>query len=104
MKIDNRQRWTALIVDDNCEYKKFRAVADILRTGFNLPFTHKLDDLDTSYWDFEFNGCSLTLHYNVQAGLFILPTAFKQASDADNNCVIEIGKMLTEYVGENRKI
>ena len=93
-----------MIIDDNCGYDKFYATADILQTVFNLTFTEKLDGLDASYWDFEFNGCCLTLHYHVQAGLSIFPGSFKEASDADNKNVMEIDNMLTGYFADKRKI
>jgi hypothetical protein len=97
MKINNREGWTELIIDDNCEYDKFYAVADLLQANFNVSFTQKLNDLESSYWDFQFNGCELTLHYHVQTWLSIFPVAFKETSDADNKSVTELGSLLSQY-------
>ena len=104
MKIHTNDGWTELIVDRDCGYNKFYAVADILQTEFSLTFTQKLNDLESSYWDFQFKGCELTLHYHVQAWLSIFPVAVKKASDADNKSVAELGDLLSQYfINHNSK-
>ena len=90
-----------MVVYDDYEYDKFHAVAGILQTGFGLSFTHKLDGLETCYWDFQFNSCELTLHYHVMTWISIFPEACKEASEADNRAVIELGELLSRYFIEH---
>ena|ERR1700733_4978063 len=97
MKINSREGWTELIIDDNCEYDNFYLVANILQTDFGLVFTQKLNDLDSSYWDFKYKGCALTLHYHMMTWVSIFPTAFKEASKADNEAVMKLHALLSPY-------
>lgn len=32
-------------------------------------FSTKVDGFDTLYWDFDYNGCTLTLSYNIYEGV-----------------------------------
>jgi len=98
LKLITNSGWTEAVIDDNCDFDKFYAVADILKTNFNLNFTDRLSDLDTKYWDFKYKGRDLTLHFNVLAGLCIAPIAFKEATDLDNESVAEIGTLLFKYL------
>jgi hypothetical protein len=90
--------WTEAIIDDDCDFDKFYAVANILQTNFGLNFTNKLGDLDGKYWDFKYKERDLTLHFNVFAGLSIIPLAFTQATGSDNESVAEIGALLFKYL------
>ena len=64
-KLETEKGWTEAIVDDDCEFSKFYIVADVLSNDFNLIFSNKLNDFDTLYWDFEYRGSDLVLHYNI---------------------------------------
>jgi hypothetical protein len=41
---------TEAVIDENCGFDKFYKVADVLHDKFNIHFTNKIDDSDTSYW------------------------------------------------------
>lgn len=99
MKIDTSKGWTEVIIDDDCAFDKFYAVADILETRFEVSFINKLDP-DTLYWDFDYEGLQLTLHYNVYLGVSIFPTALADASTADSNAVLKFGSLLFEEVAD----
>lgn len=86
--------WTEAIIDDDCEFRNFYTIADLLSSGFNLTFSNKLDDFDTLYWDFEYKGNNLVLHYNIFLGVSVFPKAFKSATQKDNEAVEEISTLL----------
>lgn len=93
-KLETDKGWTEAIIDDDCEFEKFYSVADVLSNYFNLTFSNKLNDFDTLYWDFEYKGTELVLHYNIYLGVSIFPKAFKSATEADNLSVVEISTSL----------
>jgi hypothetical protein len=92
--IEKEKGWTEAILDSNCGYDKFYTAAEIIQRDFQINFISKLDDFDSLYWDFIFEGSQLTLHYNTFFGVSIFPKAFKSASENDNKKVIEIGDLL----------
>ncbi len=94
LKFETNKGWTESIIDDDCEYDKFYRVADILQNEIGLTFTKKLDDFDTLYWDFDFKGSKLVHFYNIYEGTTIFPRAFKDATETDNQRVIEIGELV----------
>ena len=89
-KIKTENGWLEVIIDDNCEYNKFYAVAEILENQFGLKFIHKLNDFDDIYWDFNYKNNLLTLHFNVYLGLSIFPRAFKEALKENNEAAFEL--------------
>lgn len=92
--LETEKGWTEAIIDDDCELSKFYEIAGLLSSDFSLIFSNKLDDIDTLYWDFEYNGNKLVLHYNIYLGISIFPRAFKSATQTDNEAVIEISTLL----------
>lgn len=93
-KLETDKGWTEAIIDDDCEYGKFYKAADLLSNHFNLTFSNKLNDFDTLYWDFEYKGNLLILHYNIYLGISIFPKALKLSTEADNSSAIEISTLL----------
>lgn len=53
--LETEKGWTEAIIDDDCELNKFYEIAGLLSSDFSLIFSNKLDDIDTLYWDFEYN-------------------------------------------------
>ena len=94
LKLETDKGWTEAIIDDDCEFEKFYSVADVLSNHFNLTFSNKLNDFDTKYWDFEYGGNKLVLHYNIYLGISIFPKALKSATESDNLSVKEISALL----------
>ena len=94
VKIETDKGWTEAVIDGNCDYDKFYLAAVVLERDFQISFSHKLEDFDSLYWDFEYKGSELILHYNIYNGVSIFPKSFKQASSTDNVKVIEIGELL----------
>lgn len=95
LKLETDKGWTEAIIDEGCEFEKFYSVANVLSNHFNLTFSNKLDDFDTLYWDFEYNGTKLVLHYNIYLGISIFPKTLKSANEKDNSSVIEISTSLS---------
>lgn len=96
--IETKKGWTEVIIDDDCLSDKFYKVADLLATKFGLAFSEKLNSLDTIYWDFHHNGSILVLSYNIYEGITIFPREFKNATQADNESVLEIGGLLFQQL------
>lgn len=99
-KIETEKGWTEAIIDDDCELSKFYSVADLLLSEFNLTFSNKINDFDTLYWDFEYKGNDLVLHYNIYLGISIFPRAFKSATQKDNESVVEISTLLLHKLND----
>ncbi|MDX2049389.1 MAG: DUF3630 family protein [Chitinophagaceae bacterium] len=85
---------TEAVISENCGFDKFYNVADLLAEQLRIRFTNKIDDSDTSYWDFIFKGQKLTLHYNIYDGVSIFPRSWKEAVRKDNEAVQELAKIL----------
>lgn len=85
---------TEAVIAENCGFDKFYKVADLLADKIKIKFTNKIDDSDTSYWDFIFKGHKLTLHYNIYDGVSIFPRNWKDAPRKDNEAVTELARML----------
>jgi hypothetical protein len=96
MKIDNSKGWTEAIVQENCSIEMFYKIAAILQTTLDISFTNKINDTDTSYWDFIYKDNELTLHYNIYAGVSIFPKSMTNASSSDNQIVLELYKNLSD--------
>lgn len=95
-RLETDKGWTEAIIDEDCEFEKFYAVADVLSNQFNLTFSEKLNGIDTLYWDFEYKGNTLVLHYNIYMGISIFPRAFKSATEKENDSVVQISTLLYE--------
>lgn len=85
---------TEAIIDDDCGFKRFYEVADILSADLHLQFTSKEEDLDTLYWNFLYKGFPLTLHYNIYTGVSIFPFKIKKALRKENDAVVEVASYL----------
>ena len=101
IKIETDKGWTEAVIDGYCDYDRFYLAAVVMERDFQISFSHKLDDFDSLYWDFEFKGSELTLHYNIYNGVSIFPKSFKLASSTDNEKVIEIGELLFDKLNRN---
>jgi len=93
--IDQENGRTEIIVHEPGT-KGFLELAELLEEKFNISFTSKVQDFDSAYWDFEFNGSELVLFHNVYEGTLIFPKAIKTTSQADNQRVVELGNQLLE--------
>ena len=94
LKIEKEKGWNEAIIDGNCDFDKFYYVAEILEKDFNIKFTDKLNDFDTIYWDFSYNGNLLTLHYNIYLGVSIYPGKLKQATALENDAVVGLAQVI----------
>ena len=77
------------VIDDNCGMKKFYSIANMLSNELRVKFTGKLDDFDSTDWDFVYKGHPLKLHYNIYNGVSIVPT-----HSVDNQAVTELASLL----------
>ena len=85
---------TEAVIAENCGFDKFYKVADLLVERMKISFTNKIDDSDTSYWDFLFRGHKLTLHYILYDGVSFFPRIWKDALKKDNEAVADLAKIL----------
>lgn len=85
---------TEAIIDDDCGYNRFHEVANILSDDLDIQFTQKNSEPDTVYWDFQFRGFTLTLHYNIYTGVSIYPSKFREAIRKENEAVVELASFL----------
>lgn len=85
---------TEAVIDENCGFDKFYGIAGLLSDKLQVNFTNKIDDLNTSYWDFNFRGHKLTLHYNIYNGVSIFPVRSKSAIAKDDTVMQDLVREL----------
>lgn len=88
------------VIDGNCGFDRFYGVARLLADKMSVKFINKIDDLDTSYWDFVYKGYKLTLHYNIYDGVSILPVRLKRAVAKENEAIMELAMVLEDHLSE----
>lgn len=94
--VDTSQGWTNAFIEGNCEFNRFYKIAEDMAKHLDIAFTDKLKDFDSVYWDFDYKSSKLSLQYNIYLGISIFPLAFKNASPADNEHVLEIANALLQ--------
>ena len=98
MKIDNSKGWTEAIINENCSIDEFRKIAGILQSSFGILFTNKINDTDSFYWDFVHKDQELTLHFNVFIGVSLFPKSLTNATNAENQSVLDLYQHLTDIL------
>jgi len=99
-QIDKSKGWTEIIIDSDCEFYKFEKVATLLATKLNITISERLNDFDSHYLTFSYNGSDILLHYNIFSGVSILPKSFKEANQLDNENVIAVAQALMPFLEE----
>ncbi len=82
------------VIDENCGFNTFYDVAGLLSEKLHVNFINKIDDFDSSYWDFHFRGQKLTLHYNTRSGVSIQPVRSKDTAVKNNDAMKELVRVL----------
>lgn len=65
-------------------------IAATMTEKLNIRFSQKMNNSDFLYWDFNYEGNELSLHYSVYTGLSIFPLRLKQANERENEAVIKL--------------
>lgn len=91
--------WIEVVIGNNCDYIVFENAVDVLEKQFQAKFTHKLSHLDDTYWDFTYNGSSLTLHFNHYCGTSLFAKNCANATAVENDYVKEVGILLCTRLG-----
>jgi len=89
--------YTQIVISDNCEFDDFYSYADLLKNKLQVNYLNRLDDFDTLYWTFLFDGTSFDLSYNVFLGINIYPSKGFRSSAEEN----ELVKKLFEVVSQS---
>ncbi len=84
------------VIEENCGFNTFYDMAELLSEKLHVSFTNKIDDLDSSYWDFHFQGQKLTLHYNIKGKVSILPVRSKDAIIKNNDAIEALARALND--------
>ena len=98
LKIANGVSLSEVVIKENCSAETFHVVANELKTKLNVVFTDRLNGLEEKYWNFKYRGTLLTLHYNTYLGVTIFPEQLENASQIDNNNVIEVSSKLLTFL------
>lgn len=69
----------------------FELIADELTEVFNIQWKTKLDGFDQRYWDFRFNGITLTLHLEHYLGISIFVKKPEMDRESTKQVLEEIG-------------
>lgn len=87
---DTSNGWTEVTLLKNCEMQQVTQVAAIMTEKLNIHFTTQMNDMDSLYWDFNYEGAELCLHYSFYVGISIFPLRFKQAKKWENEAVVKL--------------
>jgi hypothetical protein len=82
---------TEVVIDDNCGVSKFFAIANLLKSEFNIEFDKKEENANNVDWNFNYKQQPLTLHFDIYGGISI-----KTAQNNAKNCYV--GKELGDYL------
>lgn len=94
-EIDTDKGWTEVTLLKNCEMQQIIQVAAIMTEKLNIQFKNKMNDMDSLFWDFDYEGAELCLHYNIYLGISIFPLRFNEADEGDNSAVLRIARQIT---------
>lgn len=103
MNIDESQGWTEIIIEKNCSIDQFHKIAGILYFNLNISYSNKIQDTDSTYWDFIYKNVELTLHYNNYIGISVFLKRMKNATSLENQIVIELSIILFELLEKDYK-
>ena len=68
MKIEEKENIYNCIVIPNGDWEGFKVVANSIRTQLKINFKQKVNDVDSYYWSFDFQGIEVNLHYHEMIG------------------------------------
>jgi hypothetical protein len=83
-----------IIVCSDCSYDDFVAVAALVSNSLGINYLEKIGDYESQYWNFEFEGISITIHYNLYLGISIFPEKKQVPAEIKNQTIIQIFEKL----------
>ncbi|MGV7107005.1 hypothetical protein [Flavobacterium sp. U410] len=101
MRIDRTKGWTEAIINENCSIDMFHKIAGIINTTLYISFKNKINDTESTYWDFNYKGKELTLHYNIYTGISVFPKSLVNANNSDNQIVLDFAENLSGIFKKN---
>jgi len=100
IKYETKKNWTEAIFIGNTEFIIFNRITSILQNDFNIIFTKIINGIDTEYWDFDYEGSQLVVHYNNYIGTTIYPSVFDKATTIDNLKPEKITELILHKLNE----
>lgn len=98
----NESNVNEIVVCSDCSYNDFVSVAEIVKHSLDINYLKKIGDYESHYWDFEFDGVSITIHYNLYLGISIFPKKEQTPTEIRNQTMIEIfDKLSNIYILKN---
>lgn len=82
-----------LEIQPDCEYEDFYKAASTLE-GMGYSFSDKVDGFDSLYWDFELEGNTLTLSYNVYDGMSLSVRDSESLTESQKDIMTELAEKL----------
>lgn len=83
-----------LIVSNRSEFEDFFLFTQKLEKDFKFSFIEKIDDFDSLYWIFEFQGTLMVTSFDTFLGISIYPKNGRDASELDNEKLYELKNIL----------
>ncbi len=68
MGVEEKEKIYNCVLIPNGYWDGFNRVSNIIQQKFNIKFKQKLDDFDSYYWTFDFEGLEFNLHYHEMIG------------------------------------
>lgn len=94
-------KYKEVVIVHNCGFDEFYRVADIIK-GLSIVFINKLEYTKAAYYDFNYNGVELVLHYNTSLGVTIHPRNLEDASELDNQMVESLATTIIRLLSINK--
>jgi hypothetical protein len=68
MEIQESERIFSAIIKEDCKWTDFYATAENIKLKLRVDFKEKVNDFDSKYWDFIYQGRKFVLHYHEMLG------------------------------------
>ena len=68
MNTEEKESIYNFVITPNGYAKGFKRVAQIIEAQLKINFRHKLNDLESYYWVFDFEEVEINLHFNEMIG------------------------------------
>ncbi|OQP60204.1 hypothetical protein A3860_34575 [Niastella vici] len=77
-----------------CDAALFHKTTEWLCEKIGITFKSKIEQAGSLVWQFQFEGAMMVLRYDPEAGIFICPAAFSQATGDDQAAFKKLAETL----------
>jgi hypothetical protein len=94
IELTTQHGYFELEIFESREFDDFYSLAQELEKNFKIEYTSKLDDFDSLYWDFQYQGIGMTISFNTFTGISINRREPKGINEEDKAILLEFKNKL----------